>query len=80
MPHAVYFQTRFSSRAAFTSSKGAILTHGSLVANIEQTSTWIGSTPTEGEEVAITPPLLVEGNADQPDLDQADQEGQSQDE
>ena len=57
-------------------SKGAILTHGSLVANIEQTSTWIGSTPTKGEEVAITPPPLVEGNADQPDLDQADQEGQ----
>lgn len=35
--------------------KGAILTHGNLVANVEQTSAWIGSMLTEGEEVVITP-------------------------
>jgi long-chain acyl-CoA synthetase len=36
-------------------AKGAILTHGNLVANVEQTSAWIGSTLKEGEEVVITP-------------------------
>jgi long-chain acyl-CoA synthetase len=36
-------------------AKGAILTHGNLVANVEQTSTWIGGTLKEGEEVVITP-------------------------
>jgi long-chain acyl-CoA synthetase len=35
--------------------KGAILTHGNLIANVEQTSAWIGSMLTEGEEVVITP-------------------------
>jgi len=36
-------------------AKGAILTHGNLVANVEQTSAWIGSTLKEGEEVVIAP-------------------------
>lgn len=36
-------------------AKGAVLTHGNLVANVEQTSAWIGMTLTEGEEVIITP-------------------------
>ena len=36
-------------------AKGAILTHGNLLANVEQTSAWIGSTLTEGEEVIVTP-------------------------
>jgi long-chain acyl-CoA synthetase len=35
--------------------KGAILTHGNLVANVEQTSAWIGGTLKEGVEVVITP-------------------------
>ena len=36
-------------------AKGAILTHGNMVANVEQTSAWIGSTLKEGEEVIVTP-------------------------
>ncbi|OGQ98942.1 MAG: long-chain-fatty-acid--CoA ligase [Deltaproteobacteria bacterium RIFOXYD12_FULL_55_16] len=36
-------------------AKGAILTHGNLVANVEQTSAWIGGILKEGEEVIITP-------------------------
>jgi long-chain acyl-CoA synthetase len=36
-------------------AKGAILTHGNLVANVEQTSAWIGGILKEGEEVAISP-------------------------
>ncbi|PKO69556.1 MAG: long-chain-fatty-acid--CoA ligase [Betaproteobacteria bacterium HGW-Betaproteobacteria-17] len=36
-------------------AKGAILTHGNLVANVEQTSAWIGNVLTEGEVVVITP-------------------------
>jgi long-chain acyl-CoA synthetase len=36
-------------------AKGAILTHGNLVANVEQTSAWIGGTLKEGEEVIVTP-------------------------
>lgn len=36
-------------------AKGAILTHGNMVANVEQTSAWIGGTLKEGEEVVITP-------------------------
>jgi len=36
-------------------AKGAILTHGNLVANVEQTSAWIGMKFTEGEEVIVTP-------------------------
>jgi len=36
-------------------AKGAILTHGNLVANVEQTSAWIGNILKEGEEVVITP-------------------------
>ncbi len=36
-------------------AKGAILTHGNMVANVEQTSAWIGSTLREGEEIVITP-------------------------
>jgi long-chain acyl-CoA synthetase len=35
--------------------KGAVLTHGNLVANVEQTSAWIGGTLKEGVEVVITP-------------------------
>lgn len=36
-------------------AKGAILTHGNLVANLEQTSAWIGGILSEGEEVVVTP-------------------------
>ena len=36
-------------------AKGAVLTHGNLVANLEQTSAWIGGALKEGEEVVITP-------------------------
>ncbi|GBL45395.1 long-chain-fatty-acid--CoA ligase [Sulfuriferula multivorans] len=36
-------------------AKGAMLTHGNLLANVEQTSAWIGGTLKEGEEVIITP-------------------------
>lgn len=36
-------------------AKGAILTHGNLVANVEQTSAWIGGTFKEGIEVIVTP-------------------------
>jgi long-chain acyl-CoA synthetase len=36
-------------------AKGAILTHGNLTANVEQTSAWIGATFREGEEVIVTP-------------------------
>jgi len=36
-------------------AKGAVLTHGNLVANVEQTSAWIGSILREGEEVVVTP-------------------------
>ena len=36
-------------------AKGAILTHGNLVANVEQTSAWIGNSLKEGEEVVVTP-------------------------
>jgi long-chain acyl-CoA synthetase len=36
-------------------AKGAILTHGNLVANVEQTSAWIGNALREGEEVVVTP-------------------------
>ena len=36
-------------------AKGAILTHGNLVANVEQTSAWIGGNLREGEEVVVTP-------------------------
>lgn len=36
-------------------AKGAILSHGNLLANVEQTSAWIGSTLKEGEEVIVTP-------------------------
>ncbi len=36
-------------------AKGAMLTHGNLVANVEQTSAWIGGILKEGEEVVITP-------------------------
>lgn len=36
-------------------AKGTILTHGNMVANVEQTSAWISGTLKEGEEVLITP-------------------------
>ena len=36
-------------------AKGVMLTHGNLVANVEQTSVWIGSMLKEGEEVVVTP-------------------------
>jgi long-chain acyl-CoA synthetase len=35
-------------------SKGAMLTHGNIVANLQQTSAWIGSRFTPGHEVIIT--------------------------
>jgi long-chain acyl-CoA synthetase len=35
-------------------AKGAILTHGNLVANVEQTAAWIRGTLVEGEETVIT--------------------------
>jgi long-chain acyl-CoA synthetase len=34
--------------------KAAILTHGNMVANVEQTTAWIGATLKEGEETVIT--------------------------
>jgi len=36
-------------------AKGAILTHGNMVANVEQTSAWIGGAFKEGKEVLVTP-------------------------
>jgi len=35
-------------------SKGAMLTHGNIVANLQQTSAWVGSGVRAGEEVVIT--------------------------
>ena len=35
-------------------SKGAMLTHGNLVANLQQVSTWVGTGLEEGREVVIT--------------------------
>jgi long-chain acyl-CoA synthetase len=35
-------------------AKGAILTHGNIVANLQQTSAWIGSTLQEGAETIVT--------------------------
>jgi long-chain acyl-CoA synthetase len=35
-------------------AKGAMLTHGNIVANLQQCSAWIGQDLTEGEEVIIT--------------------------
>jgi long-chain acyl-CoA synthetase len=36
-------------------SKGAMLTHGNIVANLQQVSAWIGSGLREGREIVITP-------------------------
>jgi long-chain acyl-CoA synthetase len=36
-------------------AKGAVLAHGNMVANVEQTSAWIGGMLKEGEEVVVTP-------------------------
>jgi len=36
-------------------AKGAVLSHGNLVANLEQTSAWIGGTFRESEETVVTP-------------------------
>lgn len=36
-------------------AKGAVLSHGNMVANLEQTSAWIGATLKEGEETVVTP-------------------------
>jgi long-chain acyl-CoA synthetase len=36
-------------------AKGAMLTHGNMVANLQQTSAWIGSILKEGAEIVITP-------------------------
>ncbi|MFC1489131.1 AMP-binding protein [Thermodesulfobacteriota bacterium] len=36
-------------------SKGAVLTHGNLVANIQQASAWIKPVAREGKEIIITP-------------------------
>ena len=35
--------------------KGAMLTHGNLIANLQQVSAWIAADFTEGEEVVVTP-------------------------
>lgn len=35
-------------------AKGAVLTHGNIVANLEQVSAWVGGTLTPGEEIVIT--------------------------
>lgn len=35
-------------------AKGAILTHSNIVANVTQTTTWIRSSITEGEEIIVT--------------------------
>jgi long-chain acyl-CoA synthetase len=35
-------------------AKGAILTHGNMVANVEQTAAWIGPVLKEGEETVVT--------------------------
>jgi long-chain acyl-CoA synthetase len=35
-------------------AKGAILTHGNMVANVEQTAAWIGIRLREGEEIVVT--------------------------
>ena len=37
------------------SSKGAMLTHRNILANIEQAGAWIGGTLNEGEEIVISP-------------------------
>ena len=36
-------------------AKGAMLTHGNMVANVQQTSAWIGSALEEGAEIVVTP-------------------------
>jgi long-chain acyl-CoA synthetase len=36
-------------------AKGAMLTHGNMVANLQQTSAWIGGVLQEGCEIAVTP-------------------------
>jgi len=36
-------------------SKGAMLTHGNLVANMQQSSAWVGNHFTPGEETVVTP-------------------------
>jgi long-chain acyl-CoA synthetase len=36
-------------------AKGAMLTHGNMVANLQQTSAWIGSILEEGAEIVVTP-------------------------
>ena len=35
-------------------AKGAMLTHGNMVANMQQSSAWLGRTTREGEEVIVT--------------------------
>ncbi|MGE5172105.1 MAG: AMP-binding protein [Rudaea sp.] len=35
--------------------KGAMLTHGNLIANLQQVSAWMASDFTEGEEIVVTP-------------------------
>jgi long-chain acyl-CoA synthetase len=35
-------------------SKGAMLTHGNIVANLQQTAAWVGSALAEGKEIVIT--------------------------
>jgi long-chain acyl-CoA synthetase len=36
-------------------AKGAMLTHGNMVANVQQTSAWIGGVLEEGVEIVVTP-------------------------
>ena len=40
-------------------SKGAMLTHGNMIANMMQVSAWAGSRFREGEEIIITPRRVV---------------------
>jgi len=35
-------------------AKGAMLTHGNMVANMQQSSAWLGGTTREGEEIIVT--------------------------
>ena len=40
-------------------AKGVLLSHGNIVANIQQTSAWIGPRVEDGKEVIITAPEYI---------------------
>jgi long-chain acyl-CoA synthetase len=42
-------------------AKGAMLTHGNVVANMEQAAAWMAPRLTEGKEVILTHPLPLDG-------------------